>query len=199
VEALLDALTPRVHGLRWVRQVHGRDLIRVASAEGPLAGAACAGYGDGLVTSQVGVGLVVWTADCVPVLMVGNGAVAAVHAGWRGIASGIIRTAFERVVEEGGSGASGLRVAVGPAVGLCHYPVGVEVVAALARSGIDPPLWLDGQRVDLRALVRGQLEALGVGEVELVGGCTSCDPDLASHRRDGSRAGRNLSLVFLVG
>jgi YfiH family protein len=197
VDAVASALAPGVWAVHWAQQVHGRQLLTVADREDPGEGSSCLGSGDGLLTRQPGVAVAVWTADCVPVLLVAEGAVAAVHAGWRGIAAGVVEAAVERLHTLAGGARSAIQAAVGPAVGPCHYPVGEEVVRALASRNVAASPWRHQDRVDLRALVRGCLIALGVTRVELVGGCTACDPYLASYRRDGERAGRNLSLVFL--
>jgi copper oxidase (laccase) domain-containing protein len=77
-----------------------------------------------------------------------------------------------------------------------HYQVGPEVIAALERAGVPPAGWRDGDRVDLRAFLAGQLAGLGVGGVQAVGPCTFDTPALASYRRDGAAAGRQWSLVW---
>ena len=197
VDAVTAALAPGVCAVHWARQVHGRQLLLVSGGEDPGGGGRCMGAGDGLVTRQPGIALAVWTADCVPVLLVAEGAIAAVHAGWRGTAAGIVEAAVLRLHALAGGARSAVHAAIGPAVGPCHYPVGGEVVQALTSGNVDGQLWHADGRVDLRALVCGRLAALGVTQVELVGGCTACDPELASYRRDGDQAGRNLSLVYL--
>lgn len=200
MKALLAAL-PEVRAVRWCEQIHGTAMASIASEPGsPLKGAACVGRGDGLLTDEPGIGLAVWSADCVPALLAGAGVVAAVHAGWRGAAAGLPRAAVRRLVNEYGVDAGDLTAILGPAVGSCHYPVGAEVVAALAATGVARARWQRGDRVDLRAAVAGQLEAAGVpaSGIALVGGCTACDPSLASFRRDGEAAGRQVSLIALA-
>ncbi len=197
---LLDALAGRVTAVRWCEQVHGRLLASLAPEPGDaFTGAACVGRCDGMLTAEPGVGLVVWTADCVPVLLSGGGVVGAVHAGWRGAAAGVVPAAVRRFEVEYGVPPGALRAALGPAVGPCHYEVGDEVVAALERNGVDPQRWRRDRRVDLRGFLLGQLEAAGVpaGACSIVGGCTACDPRCASYRRDGDEAGRQWSLVVL--
>jgi len=195
---LLVALGSGVGGLRWCRQVHGRTLASLSAELGrPLKEAACVGRCDGLLSADAGLALVVWTADCVPVLMAGGGVVGAVHAGWRGAAAGVVSAAVRRFQVEYGVSSDRLTVALGPAVGACHYEVGREVVDALARVGVERRRWLRSPRVDLRGFLVGELEGLGVRPeaVDVVGGCTACDQGLSSYRRDGGRAGRQWSLV----
>ena len=140
----------------------------------------------------------VWTADCVPVLMAGDGAVAAVHAGWRGCAADIVGVALRLLEAEHGVAATRLAVALGPAISGPAYPVGPEVVDALNRLGGDASGWNDEGRVDLRAFLAARLAALGVApqRIERVGPCTASTPGLASFRRDGTAAGRQWSLVY---
>ena len=184
--------------VRRCRQVHGRRVHPVGGV-GPAI--AEVGDGDALVPASPGVGLLVVTADCVPVLMAGGGTAAAVHAGWRGCAADVVGAVVAAVGEGWGVAASRLRVALGPAVCGACYQVGPEVPAALARLEPGEARWRRGDRVDLRAFLRARLEALGVPaeRIESVGGCTLEDPELASYRRDGDRAGRQWSLVSLTG
>jgi hypothetical protein len=191
--AILAELAPALRCVRWARQIHGATVLDVASpGSGPVA---CAGDADGLVSRDPGTGLLVWTADCVPVALVGPGAVAMVHAGWRGAAAGIVAVAVRRFAESGGAPEE-LRAFLGPAVCGRHYQVGPEVIAALERAGVPAAGWLDGDRVDLRAFLAGQLADLGVAGIQAVGPCTFDTPALASYRRDGAAAGRQWSLVW---
>jgi hypothetical protein len=197
--ALRLSLAPALGALRWGRQVHGGMIV---SVDGPAgnggARAACVGPCDGLVTAARGLGLLVWTADCVPVLMAGDGAVAAVHAGWRGCAADIAGVALRRLEAEHGVAAERLAVVLGPAISGAAYRVGPEVVAALGRLGPDPSGWHDGGHVDLRNFLTARFAALGVApeRIERVGPCTASTPELASFRRDGATAGRQWSLVY---
>lgn len=197
VRRLVAAFDGALRCVHWGRQVHGATLATVAITPG-MTTSVCAGECDGLLTGTRGVGVMVWTADCVPILLAGGGAVAAVHAGWRGAAAGIVTAALEKLRRLAGLRASEVRAYLGPAVGPCHYPVGPEVVAALAARGVDTERWADRDRVDLRAFLLAELEQAGAHRVERVGGCVACANDLASFRRDGPAAGRQLSLVVRV-
>ena len=162
---------------RWARQVHSSTVVRVeAPRDEPEA---CVGAADGLITSEIGVGLAVWTADCVPMVLVAPGAVAAVHAGWRGCADGIAAVAVSRLTALDGTPPETLTAYLGPAISARHYGV-----------------WLHGDRVDLRNFLTAQLATLGVSRVHSIGQCTFHSPELASYRRDGEEAGRQWSLVF---
>jgi YfiH family protein len=190
---LLASLAPAVTALRWCRQVHETGLVSIAG-EG-ATGAECVGDGDALVSSEPGVALLVWTADCVPVVVVGRHFVAAVHVGWRGAARGILPATLHRCRDLFNEDADGHSAYLGPAISGYRYPVGPEVIDALDGQRIAREVWLADNRVDLRSFAAAQLESLGVGRVGVVGGCTASDPRLASYRRDGAVAGRQWSLV----
>jgi purine-nucleoside/S-methyl-5'-thioadenosine phosphorylase / adenosine deaminase len=192
LEAILDH---RVRRIRYCEQIHGRTIHEVFSAgEAVLE----VGPGDGLVTSAPDVGLLVWTADCVPVLIAGDGVIAAIHSGWRGCAADIVGAAVERLAHRQ-SPPERLRVALGPAVCGACYETGPEVADALGRFDLDESLWLSGNHIDLRSFLSARLEALGVApeNIESIGPCTVESPDLASYRRDGAAAGRQWAMIYL--
>ncbi len=152
------------------------------------------GDGDALIVRQAGLAAVVATADCVPVIVVGAGAGAVIHAGWRGIVAGVVARTLERLGEP-------VRQAwVGPAIGPCCYEVGAEVAAAVVAASDERALVTSRRErphLDLKRAVAAQLEAAGVEVVTAVDLCTRCHPELlSSHRRDGAAAGRNLALVW---
>ena len=183
-----------------MRQVHGAD-VAVVDEDVP-SGAELRDV-DVLVTALPGRPLVVLAADCVPILAAGPVAVAAAHAGWRGVVADVPAALVGSMVELGGSPGD-VRVALGPAIGPCCYEVGPEVVAAV---GAIEPAAVQTTRsgapsVDLRAALRTRLRLLGVGEIVDAGAgpsgsapiCTSCAPGWFSHRRD-PRSGRQGGLV----
>jgi YfiH family protein len=186
---VLRRIAPEAPGVAWAKQIHSATVL--AAQEPGLQG-----EGDAVVTSRDGLALCVVTADCVPILLAGPGGLAAVHAGWRGIASGIVGVTL--------SGLDGPAKAwtawVGPAIGSCCYEVGPEVAEqVLAQS--DPAVARPGPagkpHLDLHAAVRHQLAAAGVGEVVCVPECTRCeDGKLWSYRREGKRAGRNCGFIW---
>lgn len=188
-----------------ILQVHG-DRILGLSDEMP--GAETPPSADGIVGCRgeaPGRIAAVRTADCVPVLLADRqgGAVAAVHAGWRGTAAGIIGKAVERLgtlgVEPGR-----LLAAIGPAVGPCCYEVDRAVAEAVATSTPGSrdsfPGRLDGAkpRLDLSEAVFRQLSSAGLpsGSISRAPWCTVCREDLFfSHRRDAERAGRMMAVI----
>lgn len=182
-ERVADQLDVPLDALLQGRQVHGARVERRVVADAALAEA------DGQATAQAGLAPLVLTADCLPVALITPGAVAMVHAGWRGLADGVLEEGVAAVRELGDGGE--LQAAIGPGAGGCCYEVGPEVHAAFGRSA---------QRgtVDLKAIAAERLTAAGVTEVHDVGLCTICsDPALFfSHRRDGGVTGRQAGIAW---
>ena len=166
----------------WVRQVAGDGIVTV---EEP----GFAGEADALVTGREGFALAVAVADCVPVALVGEGAVGMVHSGWRGTLAGIVGKAA-RVVSPRG------RAYVGPCIRGCCYEVSEELAGRFAeRFG---PRVVSGRYLSLPDAIRVDLEEAGDYEVHDLGLCTGCRPDLFySHRKQGPKTGRALAAVAL--
>jgi hypothetical protein len=181
-------------------QVHGAAVVvrRRAGATDP----ASFPDADILVSDDGRLALAIHTADCVPLLMADRrtGAVAAAHAGWRGLAARVPAVAVEALTREFGSRPADLVAAIGPSIGAARYEVGADVRACFEASGCaqlarwfadaDRPLhWhFDGWQS-----ARDLLEAAGVpaAQIHAAGLCTASHPDLlCSYRRGGTSAGR---------
>jgi YfiH family protein len=171
-------------------QVHGTHVRRVR--ELPDAGAALADA-DGQATALADVAAVVLTADCLPVALVGEAAVAMIHAGWRGLAGDVLGEGVRALRELGARGE--LRAAIGPGAGPCCYEAGPEVHAAFAAYGEQARR---GAHADLKLVARRQLLRAGVDEVHDAGLCTLCAPAglFFSHRRDAGPTGRQAGVVW---
>jgi len=179
---------------RWLEQVHGASVVDPASVSGePRA--------DGAVTATPGTACAVLGADCLPLLLCNRAGtrVGAVHAGWRGMAAGVIEAGITHM----DTSASELIAWLGPAIGPRAYEVGSEVRDALAADLGDVALatfapsprgrWL----ADLYALARLRLGRAGVASIHGGDRCTLGEPRaFFSHRRDGS-TGRMASLVWI--
>jgi YfiH family protein len=144
---------------------------------------------DGHAVAAEGIAAMAMVADCVPVLLSAEGAVAAVHAGWRGMAMGVLEAGLRALREVGGAGTP--VAAIGPCASVCCYEVGEDVHAAFGGAH------RDGRKIDLRAIARERLQAAGVGEVHEVRACTVCDERYFSFRREGTQAGRQAGLAWL--
>jgi purine-nucleoside/S-methyl-5'-thioadenosine phosphorylase / adenosine deaminase len=171
------------------RQVHGAEVRRVtvAPAGEPPAPA------DGQATALPCVPAIVLTADCLPIALASDDAVAMIHAGWRGLAAGIVEEGVAALREQGAG--ERVRAAIGPAAGVCCYEVGEEVHAVFADEGPDVRA---GRHLDMKLIARRRLEAAGVEDVLETGLCTMCAPPelFFSHRRDGGVTGRQGGIVW---
>ncbi|HNR92212.1 MAG TPA: peptidoglycan editing factor PgeF [Dokdonella sp.] len=178
----------------WLHQVHGVEVAlvdRVDSAAEPVA--------DAAMTAQAGRVLAVLTADCLPVLLcrADGSAVAAAHAGWRGLAAGVLEAACDAL----GSSDREVLAWLGPAIGAASYEVGDEVREAFVRidaaaeaafAPTRPGHWT----CDLYTLACQRLAARGVSGVHGGGFDTLTDPRFYSYRRE-ARTGRFASLVWM--
>ncbi len=168
-------------------QVHGRRVARVDALPAAEQASEC----DGQATALHGVGATVLVADCLPVALGREGAVAMLHAGWRGLAAGVLEEGVRAMGELGGGAGEELVAVVGPGAGACCYEVGEEVHAAFGGAHRQEA------NIDLRAIAHERLLAAGVTRVEHVRACTICDERFFSHRRQGARAGRQAGVAWL--
>lgn len=180
-------------------QVHGSHIVHVGSSR---AGSGWDGPDsvipdtDGLSTKSRQVPLAIATADCVPVLLSSptEGRVAAIHAGWRGTAAGIVDKAVDLFTEP-----TNLLAVIGPAARGCCYEVGVDValsVAAGTAGGAVTEQRGGRTYLDLPRSIAETLRVLGVRQVEDEGSCTIHEQDrFFSHRRDGSPGGRQFAIA----
>jgi hypothetical protein len=180
------------------RQVHGAQVARAEewSASGPPPEA------DAVIATRPGAVVGVVTADCVPILLAaprGTG-VAAVHAGWRGLARGVVRAGVAELARATGAGATRVVAAIGPHIGACCYEVDAPVLDAI-QTELGSAALAGATRVrsghwmlDLGALAALALEQAGIPRARIgtaAACCTACDRErFHSYRRDGARAGR---------
>lgn len=176
---------------RWARdrQVHEHRVHRVAEGEPVRPFATDA---DGQATARRDVAVAVQVADCLPIALIAPEAVAVVHAGWRGLAAGVIEEGVAALRE---LGASRIAAAIGPGARVCCYETGDEVHAAFAHLG---PRMRTGPRADLAAVARTLLAQWGVSEIHDCGLCTICAPPgrFFSYRRLGAAAGRQAGVAW---
>jgi hypothetical protein len=177
-------------GVAVARQVHGTAVLLLGE---PVSGYAVGvGEGDGVATALRGVAAGVHVADCLPIGVGGEGAVAMLHGGWRGLAAGIAGEGVRALRALGVRGP--LAAVIGPGVGGCCYETNDDVRARFVRYRAG-----GGRLLDLKAAAAAQLREAGVDVVEDVGLCTICSEPgrLFSHRRDGARTGRQGGFAWL--
>jgi YfiH family protein len=193
----------RVDQLYVPKQVHGDNIVRVDEEHTP--GDIAQRQADALWTTRKGILLGIQTADCVPVLLGSNdfSVVAAIHAGWKGAANGIVAKTVLEICAALGIGPEQMVAAIGPCAGFDVYEVGPEVVAAIQNESWKNEIVRkgDGDRsfVDVAGWVALQLKNVGVSKVEIIRHCTIRMPeDYFSHRREKSKSGRQLCVVSLL-
>jgi purine-nucleoside/S-methyl-5'-thioadenosine phosphorylase / adenosine deaminase len=210
--------------LARLKQVHGAAVVtHRRDVAGP--GASVQPEADIVVSDVPGLTVAIQTADCVPIVMVDRrlGVVAAVHAGWRGLAAQAPMTAVAHLSREFGTRAKDLIVAIGPAIGPCCYEVGPDVRTRFERAAFAPGQiegWFSARPLasesnpavatlstvrragysffDAGRAARDQLRAAGVDSTRIFvsGLCTASHPDVfCSYRRDGAPAGRMAAAI----
>lgn len=201
-----------VRRVATLNQVHGNTVVAVRRGMAPSP-EGCSG--DALVSDDPDVAVAVRAADCVPLLLADpkTGAVAAVHAGWRGTAASASVAGVETLTRDCGANPEDLVAAIGPSIGACCYEVGSELVDAFAAAGharhlidrwfLAPPAGRGNRngptlRLDVAGANRDQLILAGLREenVFMCGLCTAMHLDvLTSYRAEKERAGRLAGVI----
>ena len=191
------------------RQIHSDQVRTVTTADIKPDLFAPEGYeADGLVTDIPGVPLVIFSADCLPVLLYDptRRVIAAVHAGWRGTAAGIVRNAAQKMIDHYGCRPENLLAAIGPGISKCCFETHADVANAMMDAlGMHALPCLEtlpaGKfRVDLKRLNAQWLINLGVPEdhISISGECTACHPEKYwSHRLAGDQRGSQIAVLQL--
>ncbi len=186
------------------KQTH-TDIVRKVGPEEHGAGlfapelAEC----DALITNAPGTGLVVFTADCTPILLHDpmTGAVGAAHAGWRGTAAGIARKTVEAMVSAYGCKPENICAAIGPNIAQCCFQTDLDVPQAIRQTygeAAEQFIRSDGEKyyVNLKEINALALKNAGVKNIEISGLCTACEPDrFWSHRRVGKNRGSQGAII----
>lgn len=174
----------------WVRpfHVHGTDVITVTAPPATSVDA------DGSATTVAGLPLVALGADCAPIALANDTAVAAIHAGWRGALGGVVEAGVAAVRE---LGTGPLRAAIGPCICVGHYEFGVDALAPLVERFGEQVAGTTTEghpAFDLPGALHQALDDAGVDEVTDARRCTAESVDHFSFRRDG-RTGRHAVIV----
>lgn len=202
-EILADALDFDVKDLVLTRQTHS-DIVRVVTKK-DAHGMDHHTYPecDALITKDPGTALVVFTADCTPILLWDSvtGAVGAVHAGWRGTAADIAGKTVRAMVSEFGCRPENIRAAIGPNIGACCFETDADVpTAILAAFGKEADAFISRigakYHIDLKAVNALALHRAGVEFIEISEDCTMCQPDRYwSHRVTGIKRGSQGAII----
>ncbi|PCJ17790.1 MAG: hypothetical protein COA96_17465 [SAR86 cluster bacterium] len=185
---------------QWLNQIHGVETKEVTQVSKPI-------NADGLLTREAGLVCCVLTADCLPVFFAAQDGseIAIAHAGWRGLAAGILKNTLDKFsvpVEE-------VSVWLGPAIGFCHFEVGTEVKELFVSQADSMAEKMEIQQcfsavknsqkhmADLAAIAKLKLANLGLHQVSGGSHCTYCNSrDFYSFRRDGT-TGRMLNIIYI--
>jgi hypothetical protein len=166
---------------RYLKQVHGQTIYSDIDYHGPDQ------QGDGLFTAKTGIALIVFTADCVPVHVTDGANILMLHAGWRGVKSGIVKRINEYIEPKKAT------VVLGPAISGTRYEVDRDLYEPWCREdpsisqALSPPSGRGTKRfLDLKLVITRQLEELGITSIISVPVCTFVS-SLPSFRRDGTR------------
>lgn len=201
---LTAALGCDLSDLVLTRQIH-TDIVRIATRQ--EAGKSLDNRDwpecDALITNEPGVALVIFTADCTPILLHDpvTGAVGAAHAGWRGTAMGIAAKTVQAMVREYGCEAKNIRAAIGPNIGCCCFETDRDVPDAMIEAlgeetkGFIRP---NGEKyyVNLKEINALWLRRAGVEKIEISDACTACQPDVFwSHRVTRGQRGSQGAII----
>lgn len=186
-----------------LRQIHGTQALEVEPARVLQATGDLVVYGEGdalIIRARAAFGsdriaFGIQSADCLPIICKGTSAVALVHAGWRGLAAGILEQILDWFdIHEPGQH---LEVAIGPAAGMERYEVGNEVIEAFRDQVVSKRISDAKFLLSLAGTAELRIRTRRNVPIYSLGLCTISDTAFWSYRRDGARAGRNLSFVIL--
>ena len=202
-EILANALDFDLNNIVLTRQTHS-DIVRVVTKLDAV-GLDHQKYPecDALITNDEDCALVVFTADCTPILLWDcvTGAVGATHAGWRGTAADIVGKTVRAMVMEFGCEPQNIRAAIGPNIGQCCFETDADVPNAIAREfgkNAEQFIRKTGEKyhIDLKAVNAVALRRAGVENIEISTDCTMCNPDkFWSHRITGAARGSQGAII----
>ena len=185
-------------------QVHGNRVRAVTAADARGLDHLSYPQCDALITNEPGVGLVVFTADCTPVLLHDpvTGAVGAIHAGWKGTALDICGQTVAAMVSAYGCKPADLQAAIGPNIGPCCFETDGDVPQAMVNTYAEPAreyITRRGEKyyVNLKAINALALRRVGVDNITISDHCTACMPQLYwSHRKMGNQRGSQGAIII---
>ena len=160
--------------------------------------------GDALITNKKNRAIGVFTADCVPVILVdtSKSVIAAIHSGWKGTKALIVSKTIERMQENYGTVAENIRAYIGPHIGACCYEVSTELIEEFTSKHIYSNIKIsNNNRLDLEKCIIAQLNEKGVKDksIKITNACTSCSKEykLYSYRNSENKQGRMFSFVYV--
>ena len=192
----------QVHGTH-IRTVTERDRFKIYSPDTPVA--------DGMITNSKNIALIIYTADCVPILLYdpSKNVIGAVHAGWRGTVANIAGEAIKKLSSEFGCSPENIKAAIGPCISNCCFETTKEVPDALhAKIGKSAEKCIkqqdsleqqgDKYLIDLKEANKQMLINSNVKDIDISDDCTSCMTDKYwSHRKQNTQRGSQASIIYI--
>lgn len=185
--------------VRTVKQVHGDRILKISNEKPAKT------QGDSLYTGIRGLGVGVYSADCVPIIYFEQqrGTVGVIHAGWRGTLKKITGKTFSHIQKELNCDGLKIHVAIGPCIEAKCYEVGEKVASQFMEEFDRCETFLtkksgDKYFLDLKEANICQLRSAGISNISALEKCTFCEPNLPSYRRDGEHTGRILSFIGMA-
>jgi len=198
---LCDAIGIETDDIVFSNQVHGTTIRTVSKSD--RGGLFIPGkpQADGLITNEPGVALMVFTADCVPILLHDpvKGAIGAVHAGWRGTADEIAKVAVQKMNAAFNCNPSDIHVAIGPCISKCCYEVGKDVAYSFCAFKECITEHNGKYKADLKECNRVMLAAAGITDISISDECTHCNNDKYwSHRFTKGQRGSQAAIITML-
>jgi YfiH family protein len=190
----------RLANPRYAQQVHGDEILLVDENSPSF----CVGKGDALITACKDLPVGVFSADCLPILISSEKAVAAIHAGWRGSCLNIAGKTVQKLCQSFSLSPEDLHVSLGPCIGACCLEMGDEIISQFSKENetySDFFFRREKWHLDLVALNKFQLQQTGVPEekIQITEKCTFCsDEEFFSFRRQKRRNGSMFSFVVKI-
>lgn len=159
---------------------------------------------DGLITIEKDLAILIFFADCVPVLIADTKQkiIAAVHSGWKGTQKNIVGKAIQKLISEHHCNPKDLLCAIGPCISVCHFEVGEDVYSEMTALYGEDIGKKESEKfyLDLKKAVTKQMAAHGISleQIAISDRCTVCDEDLYSFRREGEKAGRMAAFIARI-
>lgn len=205
LEKVMTALS--ISKIVSLNQVHSDKIITIKKEDLSIDEMQIiTGEGDAMVTNQREIGIMTVHADCVPIYFLDtqNGAIGLAHSGWKGTLKNIGGKTFNTMEKLYNSESRSTLVAIGPGIGLCCFETGKEVYERFKEQYSDIDEYskaMDNNKyfIDLKGLIKKQLEKIGFKDIIISKDCTVCCPDLFySHRRDRGITGRMAAILCLI-
>jgi len=183
-------------------QIHGNKTVMVDSDYKYTNGQI---EGDALITDLRSIGVGVYTADCLPILMASRNSLvcAAVHAGWRGTLAGIVANSVEVMFDKYSVNPTDITAVIGPSIGNCCYEIGEDVADLFLKQNAQYGQFIAESgggklNLDLKGINKHQLQSMGINDIEVLDYCTKCDNGFNSYRREGPGVKSQLSFIGLL-